>query len=442
MSAVLKSGASALADAAAGLLKAAKQAGADVAEVVLYDGASVSVQRRLGKTEETERAETREIGLRVFIGQASASVSASSIDHAAFTRLAEQAVAMARVVPEDPYAEIPEAPAPLDGAFLDLDDPIEPEMDILIARAAAAEQAALGVPGITNSEGASASWSRSKSIIATSRGFIGEYARSYHGISVTAIAGAGVDMQRDYDSSSAIHGADLDDPVQLGRNAASRALARMNPRRPATSRLPILFDPRVAGSFLGHLSGAISGGSIARGTSFLKDSLGQAIFGPGITIIDDPLRIRGRRSRPFDREGQPVKPTNFIENGVLTNWILDTRSANQLGLKTTGHAGGLSNFYLAAGVLSPAALMADISEGLYVTEMIGMGVNGLTGDYSRGAAGFMIRNGVLAEPVAEFTIAGNLKDMFLHLSPANDLEFKRGTDAPTLRIEGMTLAGA
>ena len=433
---------SVLADAAAGLLAAAKRAGAEVAEVGLHEGTSVSVQRRLGKIEETERAETREISLRVFIGRSSASVSASSIDHAAFTRLAEQAVAMARVVPEDPFAEIPLAPPPLDADFLDLDDPVEPDADVLIARAAAAEEAALAVPGITNSEGASASWSRGVMLRATSHGFTGTYAASSHGVSVTAIAGTGTDMQRDYDFCSALHAEDLDNPVQLGRNAAARALARLNPQRPATAKLPILFDPRVSGSFLGHLSSAISGASIARGTSFLKDALGKAVFAPGITIIDDPLRVRGRRSRPFDREGQKVRRMNFIEGGELTSWILDTRSANQLGLKTTGHAGGLSNFYMEPGALTPEALMADIAEGLFVTEMIGMGVNGLTGDYSRGAAGFMIRNGVLAEPVAEFTIAGNLTDMFLRLTPANDLEFKRGTDAPTLRIEGMTLAGA
>jgi PmbA protein len=433
---------SALRTAAEGLLRAAKSAGAEVAEVVLHEGASVSAQRRLGRIEETERAETREVGLHVFIGKCSASVSASSIDPAAFARLAEQAVSMARVVPEDPYAEIPHAPAPMDATLLDLDDPVEPSMELLIARAAAAEEAALAVAGITNSEGASASWSRGTSLLATSHGFMGEYARSYHGVSVTAIAGTGTEMQRDYDSSSALHGEDLEDPAGLGRAAAARALARMNPKRPATSRLPIVFDPRVAGSFLGHLSGAIAGAAIARGTSFLKDALGQAVFGPGITIVDDPLRVRGRRSRPFDREGLPGARRNFIQGGELTSWILDTRSANQLGLKSTGHSGGLTNFYLEAGVLTPEVLMADIAEGLYVTEMIGMGVNGLTGDYSRGAAGFMIRNGQLAEPVAEFTIAGNLKDMFLNLTPANDLVFKRGTDAPTLRIEGMTLAGA
>ncbi|MDE1907479.1 MAG: TldD/PmbA family protein, partial [Rhodospirillales bacterium] len=248
--------------------------------------------------------------------------------------------------------------------------------------------------------------------------------------------------QRDYDYDSVIHGSDLGDPALLGRNAAARALARLNPRRPATAKLPVLFDPRVSGSILGHFASAISGASIARGTSFLKDALGKQIFAPGINIIDDPLRVRGRRSRPCDREGQPVRRMNFIEDGHLTEWVLDTRSANQLGLKTNGHAGGLSNFYMEPGDMTPEALMADIAEGLYVTEMMGSSINGLTGDYSRGAAGFMIRNGEIAEPVAEFTIAGNLKDMFLNLTPANNLEFKRGTDAPTLRIEGMTLAGA
>ena len=430
-----------LLELAQGLLRAAKAAGADVAEVGFNTGTSISVQRRLGKVEETERAEAREVGLRVFIGRCSASVSASSIAPDAFARLAEQAVEMARVVPEDPYAEIPDAPAPMDASVLDLDDPDEPAMEVLIARAAAAEDAALAVPGITNTEGASASWSRGFALHATSRGFAGLYARSNHSVSVSAIAGTGTDMQRDYDYDSVIHGADLDDPAVLGRRAAEQALARLNPMRPSTAKLPVVYHPRIAGGILGHLSSAINGASIARGTSFLKDFLEKPVFGPGIRIVDDPLRVRGRRSRPYDREGLPGAMRAFIEDGVLTSWILDTRSANQLGLKSTGNSGGTSNFYLEAGRLSPDELMADITEGLFVTELIGMGVNGITGDYSRGAAGFMIRNGVLAEPVAEFTIAGNLREMFMHLTPANDLVFKRGTDAPTIRIDGMTLAG-
>ncbi len=433
---------SALTEAAAALLEAARRAGAETAAVGLYEGVSLGVQRRLGKIEETERAETTELGLRVFVGRRAAAISANEVDFAAFPRLAEQAVTMAKVVPEDPYDEIPEAPPPPDPGFLDLDDPREPAAATLIARAAAAEEAALAVPGITNSEGASASWSRYVSVRATSRGFMGEYARSTHAVSVTAIAGTGTQMQRDYDFSSALHGEDLADAAQLGRDAAARALARLNPRRPATARLPVIYAPRVAGSLLGHLAGAISGAAIARGTSFLKDALGQSLFAAGVNVVDDPLRVRGLRSRPYDAEGQTVRRMNFIAGGVLTDWVLDTRSANQLGLKSNGHAGGLTNFYMEPGRLTPAGLMADIGEGLLVTELIGMGVNGLTGDYSRGAAGFMIRNGEIAEPVAEFTIAGNLREMFARLTPADDLEFKRGTDAPSLRVEGMTLAGA
>jgi PmbA protein len=428
-------------EAAGALLDAAKAAGADVAAVSLSTGMSVSLQRRLGKIEETEREESRGLGLKVFVGQRVASVSAGEIEVQNFARLAEQAVAMARVVPEDAFAEIPLAPEPVDSGFLELDDSVEPSMEILLRRAAAAEDAALAVAGITNSEGASVSWGRSEFLLATSHGFRGGYARSHHSVSATAIAGTGTGMQRDYDYSSTVHGADLEDSAALGRRAAEQALARLNPVRPATGKYPLIFHPRVAGSFLGHLSSAISGASVARGTSFLKDKLGQAIFAPGIFVMDEPLRPRGHRSRPFDNEGQTTSPRAFIDDGVLTSWILDTRSANQLGLKSTGHAGGTTNFFLRGGSLSPAELMADIKEGIFVTEMIGMGVNGITGDYSRGAAGFMIRNGEIAEPVAEFTIAGNLLDMFLHLTPANDLVFKRGVDAPTLRIDGMTLAG-
>lgn len=433
------------------LLKAAKAAGADVADTVLISGTSVGVQRRMGKTEETERAETRELGLRVFVGQKSAIVSASAIDAAGFARLAEQAVAMARVVPEDALSEIPEAPEALDAAFLDMDDPVEPSMEVLIGRAAAAEDAAMAVAGITNSEGGSASWSRSSVVLATSLGFAGAYTRSSHGISATAIAGTGTGMQRDYDYSSASHAQDLDDPAMIGARAAAQALARMNPSRPKTQSLSVVFHPRVSGGLVSSLGAAINGASIARKTSYLKDRMGERIFAPGIFIYDDPLRARGARSRVFDGEGQRTEKRAFIEDGVLTGWILDSRSARQLGMKTTGHAArgtsgppgpSATNLYMAAGVMSPKELMADIAEGLFITEMMGGGVNGITGDYSRGASGFMIRNGKIAEPVAEFTIAGHALAMFANLTPANDLEFKRGTDAPSLRVEGLTLAGA
>jgi PmbA protein len=340
---------------------------------------------------------------------------------------------------------------PEDSCALDLVDPVEPEVSLLISRAEAAEAAALAVPGITNSEGGSAGFSRSDVWIATSAGFAGAFARTHHSISASVVAGEGTGMQRDYDYHGTMHFADLDDPATIGRSAGERAIARLNPTRPKTARLPVVFDPRVSGSLVSHFSGAINGASIARGTSFLKDKLGQRVFAQGIFIHDDPRRVRGGRSGTFDGEGVPTRARRLVDDGVLTTWLLDSRSAKQLGMASTGHAsrgtGGppspsATNLYLAAGHVSPADLMADITEGLYVTEMIGMGVNGMTGDYSRGAAGFMIRGGALAEPVAEITIAGNLLDMFMHMIPANDLVFRRGTDAPTVRVDGMTLAGA
>ena len=257
-------------------------------------------------------------------------------------------------------------------------------------------------------------------------------------------------MQRDYDYHGTVFFSDLDDPAKIGKSAGERAIARLNPTRPKTARIPVVFDPRVAGGLLGHLSGAINGAGVARGTSFLKDKLGQRIFAPGINIHDDPRRVRGLRSRTFDGEGTPTQARALIQDGILTTWLLDSRSARQLGMTPTGHAtrgtsgppsASTSNLYLAAGTMTPAELMADIKEGLYITEMIGMGVNGVTGDYSRGAAGFMIRDGALAEPVAEVTVASNLMEMFANMVAANDLVFRRGTDSPTVRIDGMTMAG-
>ncbi len=435
----------------ADLIARARAAGADAADAVLIAGTSLSVQRRLGQTEQLERADGRDVGLRVFVGRRAAIVSSTAVDPAGFSALAERAVAMARVVPDDPYGGLADeagAPPTLD---LDLLDAAEPDAAALIAAANTAEEAALAVPGVTNSEGGSAGYSRTEVVLVTSAGFAGRTVRTGHSLSATALAGTGTGMQRDYDWTSAVHLADLEDAATIGRNAGERAVRRLNPTRPATARLPVMFDPRVAASILGHLAGAINGAGVARGTSFLKDSLGSRVFAPGITIIDDPHRHRGLRSRLFDGEGVAGQRRELVADGILTTWLLDSRSARQLGLKSTGHAGrgtggppspGPTNLYLAPGSLTPAELMADIKEGLYVTELIGMGVNGVTGDYSRGAAGFMIRNGALAEPVAEITIAGRLQDMFLGLSAANDLTLRRGMDAPTLRITEMTLAGS
>jgi PmbA protein len=434
------------------LLGRAREAGAERADAILINRVSLSVERRLGATETLERSESRDLGLRVFCGARSALVSASSVDPARFAALAERAVAMARVVPEDPFSDLcADAAPPESFAPLDLIDPAEPSVELLIARAEAAEAAALAVPGVTNSEGGSAGFGRSEVFLATSAGFAGHYARTGHSISASVLAGTGTTMQRDYDHHSAVHFSDVDDPAKIGHSAGERAVSRLNPIRPKTAKMPVVYDPRVSSSLVSHFSGAINGGSIARGTSFLKDRMGEKIFGDGVFIHDDPRRLRGSRSVTFDGEGVPTRPRALIEGGVLTTWLLDSRSAKQLGLRTTGHAsrgaGGppgpsATNLYLAAGQISAADLMSDITEGIYVTELIGMGINSMTGDYSRGAAGFMIRNGALAEPVAEITIAGNLLDMFARLIPADDLKFRRGTDAPTLRIDGMTLAGA
>jgi PmbA protein len=434
------------------LLGRARAAGAERADAILVARTSLSVERRLGNTETLERSESQDLGLRVFCGAKSAIVSASNVDPAHFATLAERAVAMARVVPDDPYADLcAEAAPPEDAAPLDLVDATEPPVEALIARAEAAEEAALAVAGVTNSEGGSAGFGRSQVYLATSAGFAGAYTRTGHSVSASVLAGAGTSMQRDYDYHSAVHLSDLDDPAKIGHSAGERAVSRLNPVRPKTGRMPVVYDPRVSSSLVGHLSSAINGASVARGTTFLKDKMGAKLFASGVFIHDDPRRVRGSRSGTFDGEGVPTRARALIEDGVLTTWLLDSRSAKQLGLHTTGHAsrgtGGppgpsATNLYLAAGSVSPADLMSDIVEGIYVTELIGMGINGMTGDYSRGAAGFMIRNGALAEPVAEITIAGNLNEMFAALTPADDLVFRRGTDAPTVRVDGLTVAGS
>jgi PmbA protein len=432
------------------LIRQARAAGADAADAVLVNGTSLSVSSRQGKTEHLERSEGRDLGLRVFVGKRAAIVSSTSLDPAGFAALVERAVAMAKVVPEDPFTGLAETWAPPEDFDLDMADPSEPSPDDLAARAVAAEAAAFSVHGVTNSEGADAGYGRNEIVLATSAGFIGRRVGTSHSISATALAGSGTEMQRDYDYHTAVYLADLDDPAAIGKSAGERAIARLNPARPATAKIPVVYDPRVSGGLVSHLAGAINGSGVARGTSFLKEKLHQRVFAPGINIHDDPRRVRGLRSRVFDGEGTPTKAWALIEDGILTTWLLDSRSARQLGMAPTGHAArgtsgppspSTTNLYLAAGTVTPTELMADIKEGLYITELIGMGINGVTGDYSRGAAGFMIRDGALAEPVAEVTVAGNLVEMFAHMVAASDLRFRRGTDAPTVRIDGMTMAG-
>jgi len=313
-----------------------------------------------------------------------------------------------------------------------------------------AESAARAVKGVTNSEGAEASWSRSQVALVTSNGFAGSYARSGFGLSASVLAGHDTGMERDYEWTSAVYQRDLMAAQKVGRRAGERAVRRLNPKGAKSAKVPVLYDPRVSGSLLGHLTGAINGRAIARGTSFLKDKLGKRVFAPGINLNHDPHRKRGQRSKPFDGEGLATRRHDIIKDGVLTTWLLDLASAWQLKMKPTGHAArgtsgppspSSSNVYMAPGKQTPKALMADIKSGLYITELIGFGVNGVTGDYSRGASGFWIENGKLSWPVSGITVAGNLKDMFAHLTPANDLEFKTGTDAPTVRLDNMTVAG-
>jgi len=411
----------------------------------------MSVSYRLGKLEDVERSESQDLGLRVFIGKHQAAVASTDLSPRALDALAERAVAMAKTTPEDKYCGL--APRELlakSWPELDLSDGQEPSSTQLVDFAQACEAAALAVPGITNSEGANAGWGKGAVALVTSEGFAGAYASTSTSISTSVIAGEGTHMERDYDFTSAHYLSDLDDPVAVGKNAASRTLRRLNPRKVKSQAVPVVFDPQVANGLVGHLAGAISGPSIARGTSFLKDKMGQQIFARGIKIVDDPHMKRGMRSKPFDGEGVVNRVWNLVEDGVLKTWLLDSASARQLGLTTTGHAargtGGppspsVTNLYLAPGSQTPEELLSGIGEGFYVTELIGMGVNGITGDYSRGASGFWIENGKRTYPVSEVTIAGHLFDIFRSLTPANDLEFKYGINAPTVRLEGLTVAG-
>jgi PmbA protein len=434
------------------LIAKARRAGADAADAVVFDGVSLSHAQRLGRTEKLERSEEYDLGLRVLIGKRQAIVSANERGNERFDELVERAIAMARAVPEDPYCGLA-SPDEIARSWPELDmlDPVEPTPQALVARAAEAEEAAQAVPGVTNSEGAEAAWGRSRLTLVASNGFAGSFAATGHSLSVSVLAGTGTAMERDDDFTTAIHAGDLREPEAVGRRAGERAVRRLGARKVATCQVPVVYDPRVSASLLRHLVGAIAGPSIARRTSFLKDKLGQRIFSPGVVVIDDPHRRRGLHSRPFDGEGIANRRRAIVEDGVLTTWLLDLASARQLGLKTTGHARrGTSsppspsptNLWLEPGPLTAGELIGDVARGFYVTELMGMGVNGVTGDYSRGAAGFWIESGELAYPVSEVTIAGNLKDMFQRITVASDLEFRTGIDAPTVRVDGMTVAGA
>lgn len=436
----------------ADLMKWAKAAGADAADALYVNGESISVAQRMGEREKLESSEGRDLGLRVFVGQRQAFVSSTDFAPKMLRALAERAVDMARAVPEDPVCGIaPEELLAADWPDLDLDNKRRPSAKALLALAAEAEDAARAVKGVTNSEGAEAGWGRTSVMLATSNGFSGGYRRGGYSLSCAVLGGEGTAMERDYEWSSAVHFEDLMAPAKVGRNAGKFAVRRLNPRKVQSARVPVVYDRRVAGSLIGHLAGAINGRAVARGTSFLKDKMDAKVFADGIRILDNPHRKRGLGSRPFDAEGLPTKRYAVIDDGVLTTWLLDLAAARQLKLKPTGNAARgtsgppsptTSNFYLEKGKLAVDELISDIKSGLYITDLIGFGVNGVTGDYSRGASGFWIENGKLAWPVSGITVAGNLKDMFLNMTPASDLQFKGSTNAPAVRIEGLTVAGS
>lgn len=434
------------------LVALARSMGADAADAVARADSSESVSVRLGELEDVERSEGEEIGLRVFVGKRSASIHTSDFEPAGLRALAQRAVEMARHAPEDPYAGLAAPEQLFDGEMPDLQllDPAKVEPAALREAALAAEDAARAVEGVTNSNGGSATSSRAVVALVTSNGFARGYSGSGFSYSAAVIAGEGSEMQTDYASRSARFYDDLPAPAEIGREAGERTVAKVNPVSLPSGKMPVVFDPRIGGGLLGHVIGAMSGPAVARKSSFLLGREDEELFDSSIRIIEDPFQLRGLRSRPFDGEGVPCTRRPMVENGRITGWLTNVASARQLGLGLTGHAarsgGGspgvsASNGYLESGDVTPQELMADIEDGLYVTGLFGQGVNMVTGDYSRGATGFRIRNGEIAGPVAEITIAGSLPDMFRAMTPANDLEMFRAVNVPTLRIDGMTVAG-
>ena len=444
---------SAARDRAASLVELARKKGADAADAVYIGDRSQGVTVRLGQLEDVHRSEGEEIGFRVFIGKRNATVASSDLSDEAMQTLVERALAMAAEAPEDQFAGLAPEELLFRGApaDLDLDDGGDPDPADLRERALAAEDAARAIDGVTNSGGGGASASASTLAIAISNGFAAATRATGYSNSVSVVAGTGSTMQRDYAWHSSRHLADLEAAEEIGDRAARRAVARLNPVSIKAGLMPVLFDPRVATTLIGHFVAAISGSAIARQTSFLLDALETQVFAESVTIHDDPFRKRGLRSRAFDGEGLSVRAMNLVDKGVLTSWLADSASARQLGIQPTGHAirgvsgspgAGPSNLTIAAGGRSREEMIASIKQGVLITELIGQGVNGVTGDYSRGAAGFLITNGEIGPAVAEITVASNLRQMFATLEPATDLRLRRGIDSPTLLVPEMTVASA
>ncbi len=434
------------------VVAAALKGGADAAEAVGAERRSLSITVRDGDLEEVEREESRDLGLRVFVGRRQATVSGSDISPGARARLVERAIAMAKLAPEDPYAGLAEPEKLARGPLPDLDlyDPTEPTAEALEARARAAEAAARAAPGVTNTDGATGGWSSSRWVMVTSAGFEGVHRASGFSIGASAIAGDESGMETGYDGRSTRWEADLPAPERLGAEAGRRAAGRLGARKIASTTAPVIFENRLASSLISPLIGAISGPAIARGASFLKDRLGERIFAPGVVIEDDPHRLRGLGSSPFDDEGVANTKRRLIDDGMLTTWLLNCPSARQLGLETTGHASrGLagppgvstSNLTFLPGDRSPSELMQDAGAGLLVTSMFGPSLNAHTGDWSVGCSGFWFEGGEIAYPVNEITVAGNLIEIFGRIAPGSDLEFRGAANAPSLLVDAMAIAG-
>lgn len=435
------------------LIEHARAAGADAADALGLYGRSASITVRGGELEDIDNSEGFDIGLRVMVGQRQACVSSSDLSHGAIQRLAERAVAMAKLAPEDPYCGLaPDARlSPRRNADgLDLFDPTEMQPADLKARALEVEAAALSVPGVRQAEGASASMSWSAVRLRTSAGFDGGYAASRHGLSVSAVAEQDGAMERDYDHDGTRWFANLRAAEDIGRRAGERAVGRLGATSMASGAFPVIFDRRVSASLVGALIGAMSGNAVARGVSFLKDDLGASLFSKDIQIVEDPLRKRGQSSRPFDGEGVETQLFDIIKDGRLNSWLLNTSAARQLGLQTNAHgARGLSsppgistsNVALLAGTKNTGELIAMAGNGLMIREMFGPSLNPTTGDYSVGVSGFAIENGALTHPVSEVTIAGNLRNVFASLIAGSDLHYDYDINAPSVLVEGLTIAG-
>lgn len=436
------------------LIDAAKRAGADDADAIAVSGTSLSIDVRAGSLEQAERSEGTEIGLRVLIGKRQACVSASDTRPETIAEMAERAVTMARLAPEDPSIGLAD-PAQLasdrDASPLDMADPNpEPNPTELEEVARRAESAALAVQGISQVQSAAAGYGRRQVHLAASNGFSGGYARTDHGVSCVAITGEGTQMERDYFGDGRNHRSDLISPEEIGRIAAERTIARSGARKPKTGAYPVLFDERISSSMIGHLLAAINGASIMRGSSWLRDAMGEQVLPKGLHLIEDPRRPRVSGSKPFDAEGLQTERRLLVEDGVLQSWTLDLATGRKLGMASTANAArGTSsppspasgNMELTQGNASREELIREMGTGLLITSMIGSSINPTTGDYSRGASGFWVENGEIAYAVNECTVAGNLREMLLSMTPANDARSHLSRVVPSLLIEGMTLAG-